>query len=59
MKKAIVRTDYEFPGQKNVYHGKVRDVYNINDELMVMVAQTAFRPSTWCSPEVSLTKGRC
>ena len=27
-----------FEGQKSVYHGKVRDVYNINDDLMVMVA---------------------
>ncbi|HHL57842.1 MAG: phosphoribosylaminoimidazolesuccinocarboxamide synthase [Bacteroidetes bacterium] len=38
MNEAIIRTDFEFPGQKNVYHGKVRDVYNINDELLVMVA---------------------
>lgn len=38
MSEAITRTDFEFPGQKNVYHGKVRDVYNINDELLVMVA---------------------
>jgi len=37
MKNAIVKTDYKFPGQKHVYKGKVRDVYNINDELMVMV----------------------
>jgi phosphoribosylaminoimidazole-succinocarboxamide synthase len=37
MQNVIVRTDYQFPGQKGVYHGKVRDVYNINDELMVMV----------------------
>jgi len=28
MNEAIIRTDFEFPGQKNVYHGKVRDVYN-------------------------------
>lgn len=38
MSKALTRTDFEFKGQKSVYHGKVRDVYNINDELMVMVA---------------------
>ncbi|RLD86848.1 MAG: phosphoribosylaminoimidazolesuccinocarboxamide synthase [Bacteroidetes bacterium] len=38
MNEAIIRTDFEFPGQKNVYHGKVRDVYNINDKLLVMVA---------------------
>ncbi len=38
MKNVILRTDYKFPGLKNVYHGKVRDVYNINDELLVMIA---------------------
>lgn len=38
MKKALVRTDFNFPGQKSVYHGKVRDVYNINDDVLVMVA---------------------
>ena len=38
MEKALVKTDFHFPGQKSVYHGKVRDVYNINDELLVMVA---------------------
>lgn len=38
MKNALTRTDFNFPGQKSVYHGKVRDVYNINDELLVMVA---------------------
>lgn len=38
MSKALVRTDFNFPGQKSVYHGKVRDVYNINDELLVMIA---------------------
>ena len=36
--KALTHTDFNFPRQKSVYHGKVRDVYNINDELMVMVA---------------------
>ncbi len=34
--KALTRTD--FAGQTSVYHGKVRDVYTINDDLMVMVA---------------------
>ena len=36
--KALTRTDFNLPGQVSVYHGKVRDVYNINDDLMVMVA---------------------
>ena len=38
MSKALTATEYSFPGQKSVYHGKVRDVYNINDEKLVMVA---------------------
>jgi phosphoribosylaminoimidazole-succinocarboxamide synthase len=38
MSEAINMTDFDFPGQKDVYHGKVRDVYNIDDELLVMVA---------------------
>ena len=38
MNKALTRTEFQFEGQKSVYHGKVRDVYNINDNLMVMVA---------------------
>ena len=38
MSKALVNTDFHFNGQKNVYHGKVRDVYNINVEKLVMVA---------------------
>ena len=38
MEKALVKTDFHFSGQKGVYHGKVRDVYNIDDELLVMVA---------------------
>lgn len=36
--KTITTTDFNFPGQKSVYRGKVREVYNINDELLVMVA---------------------
>lgn len=36
--KALTKTDFRFAGQKSVYHGKVRDVYNIDDDLMVMVA---------------------
>ena len=38
MSETIVRTDFNFPNQKSVYHGKVRDVYNIGDKLLVMVA---------------------
>ncbi len=37
MSNALTKTDFNFEGQKSVYHGKVRDVYNINDEFLVMV----------------------
>ena len=36
--KTLTKTEFNFEGQKSVYHGKVRDVYNINDDVMVMVA---------------------
>lgn len=35
--EAIVKTNFNFKGQKSLYVGKVRDVYNINDEYMVML----------------------
>ncbi len=34
----ITQTNFNFPNQKSIYRGKVREVYNINDELLVMVA---------------------
>jgi phosphoribosylaminoimidazole-succinocarboxamide synthase len=37
MKNAVVKTDFRFPNQKNLYKGKVRDVYNINGEILLMV----------------------
>ena len=38
MKNTLTRTDFNFPGQTNVYHGKVRDVYSIDNDILVMVA---------------------
>lgn len=38
MSNTITTTDFNFPGQKSVYRGKVREVYNIDNELLVMVA---------------------
>jgi phosphoribosylaminoimidazole-succinocarboxamide synthase len=35
---ALTQTDFHFDGQKNVYHGKVRDVYTVKDDLLVMIA---------------------
>ncbi|MBL7942742.1 MAG: phosphoribosylaminoimidazolesuccinocarboxamide synthase [Flavobacteriales bacterium] len=34
----INKTNFQFPGQRAVYHGKVRDVYSIGDDLLVMIA---------------------
>ncbi|MDD6890071.1 MAG: phosphoribosylaminoimidazolesuccinocarboxamide synthase [Bacteroidales bacterium] len=38
MDKTLLTTDFHFPGQTAVYHGKVRDVYTIDDDIMVMIA---------------------
>ncbi len=38
MTNAIIKTDFRFPKQNNVYKGKVRDVYTIDDRFLVMVA---------------------
>ncbi|NDV46308.1 phosphoribosylaminoimidazolesuccinocarboxamide synthase [Paludibacter sp. 221] len=38
MNKALTKTDFHFEGQTNVYHGKVRDVYTVKNDLLVMVA---------------------
>ena len=37
MAKTILSSSYNFPGQKSIYKGKVRDVYNINDQYLLMV----------------------
>lgn len=36
--KTIISSHFNFPGQKSVYKGKVREVYNINDSILVMIA---------------------
>jgi phosphoribosylaminoimidazole-succinocarboxamide synthase len=37
MGKTILTSSYNFPGQKSVYKGKVRDVYNIDDKYLLMI----------------------
>jgi len=37
MEQTITRTNFHFPGQKSIYRGKVRDVYNINGKFLVMI----------------------
>ena len=38
MSNTITKTNFNFPGQKSVYKGKVRDVYSLEDDLLVMIA---------------------
>ena len=38
MAKALTNTEFHFKKQKSVYHGKVRDVYDIDDDKLIMVA---------------------
>ncbi|WP_456377997.1 phosphoribosylaminoimidazolesuccinocarboxamide synthase [Lutibacter sp.] len=38
MSNTINNTAFNFPNQKSVYKGKVREVYNLNDEILVMIA---------------------
>jgi phosphoribosylaminoimidazole-succinocarboxamide synthase len=56
--EAITRTDFNFEGQKSVYHGKVRDVYNINDDLMVMVVSDRISAFDVVLPEGISYKGQ-
>ncbi|WP_430972227.1 phosphoribosylaminoimidazolesuccinocarboxamide synthase [Sunxiuqinia rutila] len=58
MTKALTRTDFNFPKQKNVYHGKVRDVYNINDEYLVMVVSDRISAFDVVLPEGIPYKGQ-
>ena len=58
MSNALTKTDYNFPGQKSVYHGKVRDVYNINNEKLVMVASDRISAFDVILPEGIPYKGQ-
>ena len=58
MTKALTRTDFNFPKQKSVYHGKVRDVYNIDDEYLVMVVSDRISAFDVILPEGIPYKGQ-
>ena len=57
--KALTKTDLNLPGQVSVYHGKVRDVYNINDDLLVMVATDRISAFDVILPKGIPFKGQC
>jgi len=56
--KAIIQTDFNFPGQKSVYKGKVRDVYNINDDHLVMIVSDRISAFDVVLPEGIPYKGQ-
>ena len=58
MTKALTKTDFNFPKQKSVYHGKVRDVYNIDDEFLVMVVSDRISAFDVVLPEGIPYKGQ-
>ena len=55
---ALTATQFNLPGQKNLYKGKVRDVYNINDDLLVMVASDRISAFDVVLPEGIPFKGQ-
>lgn len=58
MVKTLVSTDFHFEGQTGVYHGKVRDVYNINNDLLVMVATDRISAFDFILPKGIPSKGQ-
>ena len=56
--KALTRTDFNFKGQTKVYHGKVRDVYFIDDKYLVMVASDRISAFDVILPEGIPYKGQ-
>jgi phosphoribosylaminoimidazole-succinocarboxamide synthase len=58
MAQAITRTDFHFPGQKGIYRGKVRDVYNIDDKYLLMVVSDRISAFDVVLPEGIPYKGQ-
>ena len=57
--KALTRTDFNLPGQVSVYDGKVRDVYDIDGDLLVMVATDRISAFDVILPKGIPFKGQC
>jgi len=58
MHNTIVKTDFTFPKQRSVYRGKVREVYNIDDKLLVMIATDRISAFDTVLPEGIPYKGQ-
>lgn len=59
MSNAITKTSFKLPGQTNLYVGKVRDVYHIKDELLIMVTTDRISAFDVVLPGESHTRDRC
>lgn len=55
---AIKESKFEFPGQTNVYNGKVRDVYSIENDLLVIVASDRISAFDYILPKPIPFKGQ-
>ncbi|GAB1454313.1 phosphoribosylaminoimidazolesuccinocarboxamide synthase [Draconibacterium sp.] len=58
MANALTKTEFNFPGQLSLYKGKVRDVYNINDDFLVMVVSDRISAFDVVLPEGIPYKGQ-
>ncbi|MDA9313040.1 phosphoribosylaminoimidazolesuccinocarboxamide synthase [Vicingaceae bacterium] len=58
MSEALEETDFQFENQTNVYHGKVRDVYSIGEEHLVMVASDRISAFDHILPKAIPFKGQ-
>ena len=58
MGNSLVKTDFNFKGQKAVYHGKVRDVYTLENDVLVMVASDRISAFDHVLPEGIPYKGQ-
>ncbi|MFT6166377.1 MAG: phosphoribosylaminoimidazole-succinocarboxamide synthase [Vicingaceae bacterium] len=58
MSQAVKETDFQFENQTNVYHGKVRDVYSIGTEHLVMVASDRISAFDYILPKAIPFKGQ-
>ena len=56
--KAVVKTNFQFPKQKSLYEGKVRDVYNIDDKYLAMVVSDRISAFDVVLPEGIPYKGQ-
>ncbi len=56
---AVTETKFNFPGQTGFYKGKIRDVYTIKDEIMLMVVTDRISAFDHVLPKGIPYKGRC